>query len=187
MSTGNDNGPAAPTPPAAIDWRKVARATCLEVDWSKVAHSALGSVFLAGLVGGALHVIGKVIEAEIRADAETARSDAAEALADECERIADTIDGDADEASADDSASAGEAEPDADETEPAPFVDDKAAHAAALLGVDANASEDEIRAALRSLLSGSRLHPDHGGDGEEAKRLIAAKNLLIERARAVRS
>jgi GNAT superfamily N-acetyltransferase len=40
------------------------------------------------------------------------------------------------------------------------------------------------RAALRSRLSASRLHPDQGGDGEEAKRLIAAKNLLVERLRA---
>jgi hypothetical protein len=33
----------------------------------------------------------------------------------------------------------------------------------------------------------TRIHPDEGGDEEEAKRIIAAKNLLIERARAVRS
>ena len=57
----------------------------------------------------------------------------------------------------------------------------------ALLGVAVDASADEVRAALRARLSASRLHPVHGGDGEEAKRLIAAKNLLIERARAVRS
>jgi hypothetical protein len=58
-----------------------------------------------------------------------------------------------------------------------------AAKAATLLGVPLDASEDAIRAALRARLSSSRLHPDQGGDGEEAKRLIAAKNLLIERAR----
>jgi hypothetical protein len=71
----------------------------------------------------------------------------------------------------------------ADQPKAAPVVDPEAAQAAALLGVAVDASEDEIRAALRGILSASRLHPDHGGDGEEAKRLIAAKNQLIERAR----
>jgi hypothetical protein len=182
MSTGNDNRPA---PPAAIDWRKVARATCLEVDWSRVAHSALGSAFLAGLVGGALHIIGKAIEAEICADAEAARRFVDEPPTDEYAWVADAVDSDAEEASATD-ASAADGEPPASDATRAPFVDDKTEQAAALLGVTATASEDEIRAALRSLLSGSRLHPDHGGDGEEAKRLIAAKNHLIDRARAVR-
>jgi hypothetical protein len=55
--------------------------------------------------------------------------------------------------------------------------------AAALLGVSLGASADEVRAALRRKLGASRLHPDQGGDGEHAKRLIAAKNLLVERAR----
>jgi hypothetical protein len=54
------------------------------------------------------------------------------------------------------------------------------------LGVGTDASPDEVRAALRARLSASPLHPDHGGDGEQAKRLIAAKNHLIERARAAR-
>jgi len=61
--------------------------------------------------------------------------------------------------------------------------DDEAIEAAALLGVSVDATDSEIRAALRARLSSSRLHPDHGGDGVEAKRLIAAKNLLIERLR----
>src|SRR5262249_11815316 len=55
--------------------------------------------------------------------------------------------------------------------------------AATLLGVKMAASEDEIRAALRSKLASSRLHPDQGGDEEAAKQLIAAKNLLIEKNR----
>jgi hypothetical protein len=61
--------------------------------------------------------------------------------------------------------------------------DSEAAEAATLLGVSLDAGEDEVRAALRAHLASSRLHPDQGGDGEEAKRLIAAKNLLTERAR----
>src|SRR5262245_1295712 len=51
-----------------------------------------------------------------------------------------------------------------------PFeIDDEAADAAALLGVSFDATEDEIRAALRAQLVSSRVHPDQGGDAEEAK------------------
>lgn len=59
--------------------------------------------------------------------------------------------------------------------------DDDATNAAMMLGVSVDASADEIRAALRARLSTSQLHPDHGGDGIEATKLIAAKNLLIDR------
>ncbi len=59
--------------------------------------------------------------------------------------------------------------------------------AARILGVHANASADEIRAALRARLATSGLHPDHGGDGDEARRLIDARNLLIARRREVRT
>jgi hypothetical protein len=53
--------------------------------------------------------------------------------------------------------------------------------AAKVLGVSVDATADEIRAALRARMAETRAHPDQGGDGEEAKRLIAAKNLLIQR------
>jgi hypothetical protein len=59
--------------------------------------------------------------------------------------------------------------------------DDEALAAATLLEVNLDASADEIRRALRRKLSVERLHPDHGGNGDRAARLIAAKNLLIER------
>jgi hypothetical protein len=185
MSTSNDQRPA-PSRPAGINWREAARRTCLDVDWGKVAHSALGPAFLAGLVGGALHVIGKAIEAEMHADAEAARIAAETPPAATCEDCpdADTAAG-ADAHRADEGVSASDAEHTADG--PPMAVDEKAAEAAALLGVDANASADEIRAALRSHLASSRLHPDQGGDGEAATRFISAKNLLIERARAVKS
>ena len=65
-------------------------------------------------------------------------------------------------------------------------VDWEAVAAANALGISIEASEDEIRAALRARLASSKIHPDQGGDGEEAKRLVAAKNLLVERKRAVR-
>jgi hypothetical protein len=56
------------------------------------------------------------------------------------------------------------------------------AEAAKLLAIDVDASPDEIRAALRAKMSAGGVHPDHGGDERVAKRLIAARNLLIERA-----
>ena len=57
------------------------------------------------------------------------------------------------------------------------------AEAAKLLGVTIDASPDAVRAALRARMSAGGVHPDHGGDAEIAKQLIAAKNLLIEHAR----
>jgi hypothetical protein len=72
--------------------------------------------------------------------------------------------------------------PNAAEDEPEESSDDDAAiDAARLLGVRVDASANEVRAALRTRLANSRLHPDQGGDGDAAKRLIAAKNLLIDR------
>ena len=66
----------------------------------------------------------------------------------------------------------------------APEVDEDARQAADLLGIDVDATPDQVRAALRARLAKSRIHPDQGGDGEEARQLIAAKNLLVERAQA---
>jgi hypothetical protein len=66
-------------------------------------------------------------------------------------------------------------------------VEQDAAQAARLLGVDLDANADEIRAALRAKLGASCLHPDHGGDGIGARELIDAKNLLIERLHEVES
>ena len=61
---------------------------------------------------------------------------------------------------------------------------DEIDEAAQLLGVSRDASEDQVRAALRAHLVDERLHPDQGGDGAKAARLIAAKNLLVEEIRA---
>ena len=58
-------------------------------------------------------------------------------------------------------------------------IDPQVAEAAALLGVDLDTSAAKIRAALRARIVRDRLHPDHGGDGEEARRLIAARDLLL--------
>lgn len=51
MNTKSESPSPHAAGPAAIDWREVARA-------------ALGSAFVAGLVGGALHVLSSMIAAE---------------------------------------------------------------------------------------------------------------------------
>ncbi|MCU1280969.1 MAG: hypothetical protein JWM53_4515 [bacterium] len=51
------------------------------------------------------------------------------------------------------------------------------------LGISVDASADEVRAALRERIAASRIHPDQGGAHADAARLIAAKNLLCDRAR----
>ncbi len=67
-----------------------------------------------------------------------------------------------------------------------PHADREAIEAANLLGVNVYASADEVRAAFRATVKRDLdLHPDRGGDPENARRLIDAKNLLIERARVV--
>jgi hypothetical protein len=48
-----------------------------------------------------------------------------------------------------------------------------------LLGVSEDASADQIRRALKIKLRDGRLHPDHGGDGVLATKLIGARDLLI--------
>lgn len=145
-----------------------------EIDWGEVARAALGSAVLAGLVGGALKVLGAIVENEARASAERQAAAESRNSADE----EGCLDGDDYE---------DDALPDEDDPVDDDAIDseeDEAAEAAAILGVDDDASEDEIRAALRARLANSRIHPDQGGDEEGAKRLIAAKNLLIERRRA---
>lgn len=51
--------------------------------------------------------------------------------------------------------------------------------ARALLGVDASASPDEIRAAHRRIMA--RVHPDAGGSAELARRTNIARDLLLAR------
>lgn len=65
-----------------------------------------------------------------------------------------------------------------------PVVPDPHLEAAALLGVDVDAPEGEIRAALRRKLAMTHAHPDQGGDLAVARGFIAARDLLVERARA---
>jgi hypothetical protein len=136
----------------------------IDVDWPAVARAAVGSAFVAGLVGGFVAIAARLLSNED-----------ARALVEHLRKIREA------------SERGQNAAPEADATSDGGESDDdeaKALEAALLLGVRLDASEDEIRAALRARLRDSGIHPDHGGDGEEAKRLIAARNLLAERARA---
>src|SRR6185312_6940557 len=153
-----------------FDWHEFASRTCTKVDWTTIAKQALGSATLAMLVGGAVTVIGRAIEADMQAK----RIAAAQRAADEARVIdaEDEVITDAAPESGSDPASSADSD---FEPMPAPAVAPEVAAAAALLGVAVDANADEIRAALRHALSASRLHPDHGGDGEQAKALIAAK------------
>src|SRR5215831_7235153 len=60
-----------------------------------------------------------------------------------------------------------------------PAADLEILRAAILLGVSIDASADEIRSAFRTRLR--EIHPDHGGDAEATRRLIAARDLMMER------
>lgn len=168
--TGKVKTPTPSAPDSSVDWRRVVSTACLKCDWTALAKAALGSNELAAVVGEAFRVIGRSIEHDIaRAESAGPPQSPPDPLTSE-NRTDDETPGV--DALADDAPVA---------------IDAATAEAATLLGVAVEANADEIRAALRSRLSASQLHPDHGGDGEEAKRLIAARNLLVERARARRT
>lgn len=131
------------------------------IDWREVARAAIGSALVAGLIAGGFSTLAKIVEAEMKPD--PARKPPGDAS------NADVLD---------------ETEIDDEEREEEILADAEEQQAAAALGVSVDATADEIRAALRARLGASRLHPDHGGDGEEAKRLIAAQNLLLARLRS---
>ena len=60
-----------------------------------------------------------------------------------------------------------------------PAVADES-EARAILGVDRDADADAIRAAHRRLVAG--VHPDRGGSAELARRVNAARDLLLKRS-----
>lgn len=64
---------------------------------------------------------------------------------------------------------------------PAPKIDIDAAAARALLGVSAQASRTDIRAAHRRLIA--EAHPDKGDASDRAARLNAARDLLLKSAK----
>ena len=167
MFTGKAKTPTPSAPDSSVDWRRVGSTACLKCDWTALAKAALGSNELAAMVGEAFRVIGRSIEHDI-ARAESAAPPQTPSDPPTSQHRTD-----------DKTPSV-----DAPEDDLPVVIDAATAEAATLLGVAVEANADEIRAALRARLSASRLHPDHGGDGKEAKRLIAAKNLLIERIRA---
>ncbi len=63
----------------------------------------------------------------------------------------------------------------------APSEDPRDAAARALLGLAANASEQQIRSAYRAKMA--RAHPDRGGSNADAARLTAARDRLLKKLR----
>jgi hypothetical protein len=168
--------PVRPVPPVNSYWYQLIREASTRADWDKLAKSAVGSLLVAGLMGGAAVMLVR----ELAAASRPSKDAEAEFIAD-----ANEVDELKDEAATVEEEQ--EQQPcGADKPSARPEPDRRVVEAAAMLGITPDASEDEIRAALRALLSSSKLHPDHGGDGVEAKRLIAAKNLLIEHAKLAR-
>jgi hypothetical protein len=80
-----------------------------------------------------------------------------------------------------------QAAPDATATgarnESEPRVDREIHEAATLLGVSLPASVEEIRRAFRQKLIAEQIHPDHGGDEERTRQVIAARDLLVDRCK----
>ena len=62
---------------------------------------------------------------------------------------------------------------------PAPVSDGDIIAARALLGVSANAGDAEIKAAYRRIAAA--VHPDRGGSAELARRVNAARDVLLKR------
>src|SRR5262249_12466679 len=77
--TKSSEPPAPSAERTGFDWRQFASATCTNVDWTTVAQRALGSATLAMLVGGAVAMIGRAIEADVQAQRIAAARKAAEA------------------------------------------------------------------------------------------------------------
>jgi hypothetical protein len=180
MKARKTAAPSAPVDSTSIAWCRFVSAACLEVDWTQLAAQTIRDPRIAGVVVAGLQSLGRYIESEVQrveAGAAAPPPVAAQPFAGIGDEPTPTAPAQPPPPPADEQA----------EEVPAPVIDERATKAAALLGVDVDSTEDQIRAALRARLASSRLHPDHGGDGEEAKQLIAAKNLLIERAKAART
>jgi hypothetical protein len=176
MKTRKAAASSAPAESTSIAWCRFVSAACLDVDWTQLASQTIRDPRIAAVIVKGLQSLGRYIESEVERVEAAASIPPPPIEAQPIAEPAQVIDEDP--------------QPTAEqphEEATSIVVDERTSAAAARLGVNANATEDEIRAALRARLASSRLHPDHGGDGEEAKQLIAAKNLLIERAKAART
>ena len=181
MKTRNRVAPSAPprTDSPSMAWCRFVSAACLDFDWSQVAADTIRDPRLAAVVAKGLESVGRYIQREIDRVEANAVAYAATTTPDP---LPENDDDDPAPPVVDEPSDAAEHH---NETPPI-VVDERTAAAASLLGVDVGATEDQVRAALRARLASSKLHPEHGGDGEAAKELIAAKNLLVEQARSRR-
>lgn len=169
--TKNPSGPSGPLP-AAFTWRDVVFAICTQVDWKTIATAALDSRPLGEAFGDSVLVIANVLVAEGRKPKPDGRRSP--------KRVRPAVE----EVRCEPPPPIEPPESAAAEAPKAPAIDPGMLAAAALLDVSVEASEKEIRSALRRRLSESRAHPDHGGDGDHAQRLIAARDLLLKQVRS---
>ena len=171
--------PSAATapPPGTVTWRDVVLAACKQVDWKAIATAALDSPGLGELFGESVILIANVFAAEGRKPRRPRPSPAKKAR-----RVIK------DSPTEPPTPKAEAQAPDVETPEvPTPQpVDAAVLTAAAMLDVTVDATEQQIRSALRARLSESRAHPDHGGDGDHAKRLIGARELLLKHVRSQR-
>jgi hypothetical protein len=181
MTTDNKSQ-AAPFP-----WRELAQAICLRVDWHPIAASALDSELLGGVVGSAVRLLGRVLEADHQRHTRTV-DPIASVTADDDPMALPLTEAEHDEQQPQDNT--------IDHDPPAIVVDAAELEAATLLSVQVGATEDQIRAAFRakvkaakaSYIRATALTTDPTDEeSEAAKKLIAAKQLLVERARVVRT
>ena len=169
--TTKASSPGAP-PPTTVSWRDVVLAVCTQVDWKAIATAALDSRPLGEAFGESVVLIANVLVAEGRKPKRKRSPPTKQRPTVDAPRPQPPPVEDAPPA-------VGEAE-----QSKAPAVDHAVSEAALLLGLSVEATETQIRSALRKRLSESRAHPDHGGDGEHAKRLIAARDLLLTHVRS---
>ena len=123
------------------------------INWRELASAALSSAVMAGVVSGGILLLARLVE-EHNAQC-LARAEAARAAERNDTDAIENVDG----------------------------SDEEIVAAAELLGVTLEATADEVRSALRVKMMQGQIHPDHGGDGVEARRLIAARDLLLDRLR----
>ncbi len=139
-------------------------------DWRTTARATLGAAFSIALFGGALYVLGSLLDKPKRQPSSPDET-TTPPLEPRCftQDTSDDID-----------------ETDDVDRDQEVIDEDAERDAAELLGVQLDATIPEIRAAMRARLVETSAHPDHGGSETEAARLIAARDLLVKNAEARR-
>jgi hypothetical protein len=142
-------------PPTATEERR-------SIDWDRVAKAAIGSAVLAGLISGTAQIVGQWLADRARPQQKAQRPNTSTRDDDQTEE---------DFLSIDDALSAAAR---------GSVVPADVANAAALLNVDPlRATQAEVRRAMRARIANDGAHPDHGGDAQQTRTLIEARDRLL--------